>query len=95
MGVEGRRFVEEGPLMIEAAEIWSWLYPNQFPFSTATLVQSWNRALGEPDLLTQLDLDRIACPNCNWGWETVWCLLNGLIKGQLGKISGMAHSDAF
>ena len=96
IGVENGRFVEDGPLLIEAAEMWSWLYPKlQFPFSTATLMEmARNFALGEPDLLTQLDLDRIACPNCNWGWETVWCLLNGLIKGQLGKISGMAHSDA-
>ena len=96
MGVKDGRFVEDGPLLIETAEIWSWLYPRlQFPFSTATLIEmARNFALGEPDLLTQLDLDRIACPNCNWGWETVWCLLNGLIKGQLDKISGMAHSGA-
>ena len=95
MGVEGRRFVEDGPLLIEAAETWSWLYPNfQFPFSTATLVElARNFALGEPDLLTRLDLDRIACPNCDWGWETVWLLLNGLIEGQLDKISDMAYSN--
>ena len=95
MGVEDGRFVEDGPLLIEAAEIWSWLYPKiQFPFSTATLIEvARNFALGEPDLRTQLDLDRIACPNCNWGWETVDCLLSGLIEGQLGEISGMAYSN--
>ena len=67
MGVKDGRFVEDGPLLIETAEIWSWLYPRlQFPFSTATLIEmARNFALGEPDLLTQLDLDRIACPNCN------------------------------
>ena len=95
MGVEDGRFVEDGPLLIEAAETWGFIWPHlRFPFSTATLIEmARNFALGEPDLLTQLDLDRIACPNCNWGWETVWCLLNGLIEGQLDKISDMAYSN--
>ena len=95
MGVEDGRFVEDGPLLIEVAETWRWLWPHlRFPFSTTSLVEiARNYALGEPDLRTQLDLDRIACPNCNWGWETVDCLLSGLIEGQLGEISGMAYSN--
>ena len=95
MDVEGGGFVEDGPLLIEAAETWRWLWPHlRFPFSTTSLVEiARNYALGEPDLRTQLDLDRIACPNCNWGWETVDCLLSGLIEGQLGEISGMAYSN--